>query len=311
MFTENNVSNYFSDNADAWLVDAYEQSGYHYPTPFHRLRVLNKILKEVSGVKKVLDLGCGGGHVALSLAGQGYDVLGIDGSENMIARALDALEKQDLQTKTNAKFKRQSIYELDVQGYDATTAMGVIGYFPSDKTLFDIACKTLVTGGYFIVSFRNKLFDLCSISDYTKRDVENGEFERLCAEFQIKSTEMVPREALIDFIKSLHSITGRILEQGIHESATTERPSKNRNIDYVGRCDPRQSTPDELVSCALNAGFEFVSMHGIHPHIANPHLNKLLPATIFNQLSDSLLSLENTSVSLTWSSVCIGVFKKV
>src|SRR5205814_7072190 len=41
------------------------------------------------GVRRVLDLGCGTGGHAIPLARRGYDVVGVDRSEAMLARAAD------------------------------------------------------------------------------------------------------------------------------------------------------------------------------------------------------------------------------
>lgn len=311
MLTKENVSTYFSENAKAWLADAYEQSGHNYPTPYHRLRVLRKILGKLDDVNKIVDVGCGGGQVAIALAKQGYNVLGIDESENMINSAFESVGKQDKKIQSNVSLLKQSIYDIDVQDYDSMTAMGVIGYLASDKTLFDIAYKSLKNGGYFIVSFRNKIFDLCSISDYTLRDIDNGEFKELHDEYKQLLSDAIPNNVTLEFVQSLHAITGAMLESRINESAPTERPSKQNNINYIGQCDPRQSTPSQVKETALQSGFKTISLHGIHPHVINPYFNKLLPATIYNQISDALIPLEDTKASLTWSSVFIGVFKKI
>ena len=50
----------------------------------------------------------------------------------------------------------------------------------------------------------------------------------------------------------------------------------------------------------LNAkkfGFKLNSLHGVHPHLIDPNLNKLLPPQVFNKLSDCLKPLEDHSVS--------------
>lgn len=311
MLTKENVSTYFSENAGAWISDAYEQSGHNYPTPYHRLRVLKKIFHQLDGVNKIADIGCGGGQVAIALAEQGYDVLGIDESENMLDNAREAVKKRDERTQSNVNFLKQSIYDIDIQDFDSMTAMGVIGYFPSDRVLFDIANKSLKKDGYFIVSFRNKIFDLCSVSNYTLRDIDNGEIQEIYDEYRQLLSSNISNDKTLDFIRSLHDITGVMLENGLKKDATIERPSKQNNIEYIGECDPRQSTPNQVKETALQSGFKTIGLHGIHPHLVSPHLNKLLPATVYNQLSDALTPLEDSDVSLTWSSVFIGVFQKI
>lgn len=73
-------------------------------------------------VRSVLDLGCGTGGHAVPLAERGYQVLGVDQSEEMLARARAR--------GSAARFERADLNEVDLgQRFDAVVMMfAVLGY---------------------------------------------------------------------------------------------------------------------------------------------------------------------------------------
>lgn len=81
-------------NSTAASVPAKPDPGYHWEDAEHNhshnylLPAVNRILERLQGPKgrpRILDLGCGNGSVAAYLTAQGYDVVGIDPSEEGIA----------------------------------------------------------------------------------------------------------------------------------------------------------------------------------------------------------------------------------
>lgn len=64
-------------------------------------------------VKTVLDLACGTGSLACILAQRGYDVIGVDKSEEMLAQAYDKAMELD---GVRPMFLEQSMEELDLYG---------------------------------------------------------------------------------------------------------------------------------------------------------------------------------------------------
>jgi SAM-dependent methyltransferase len=75
----------------------------------------------------ILDLGCGTGNHALVLAEHGYDVTGVDRSEDMLARARTKAEARGLDT---ANFQSGDLCSLNLDGvFDAALMMfAVLGY---------------------------------------------------------------------------------------------------------------------------------------------------------------------------------------
>lgn len=309
MFHRDNVARYFSDNASAWLADAYEGSGYNYPTPLHRLRVVRRIFSELPEVKSVLDVGCGGGQLAVALAEDGMHVTGIDESPEMLADARSRLNHLPLTLAQKIEFREGRLEGLPSGTYDALTALGFVGYLPSDDLLFQIGRRVVRDHGYLIVSFRNRLFNLMSISERTRLEVERGAFSTLADEFS-KLAQKIERESAIEVLKLLHAVTGQLLEQNALTREQSQSPSSLRGMKYTGSFEARQSTPDEARAVASRNGFTNISFHGIHPHLAVPGLNTCLPPQVYNQLSDCLIPLEDQPISLAWSSVFIGVFQK-
>lgn len=302
-------SDYFKDNAESWLLDAYEQSGYNYPTPYHRLRVLKNILLLID-VNKLMDLGCGGGQLAIALAKEGINVHGVDQSEKMITSAISELSKQSTQIRERITFECNPIDAIMVSDkYDAVTAMGLIGYFDNDASLFEIASKYLRDKGYFIVSFRNRLFNLFSISHRTIREVDEGNFDSLVQESSDIYHE-IDIEDLRLFLSQLHEVSGLLLKDETLHCQSKESPSTKQGKSYVANYEARQTTPKEAIEMANQFGFKTLFFRGVHPHFTVPGLNQMLPPQVYNRLSDSLIPLEANPISLLWSSVFIGVFQK-
>lgn len=312
MSIQDKTKKYFNENSETWLLDGYEQSGYNYPTPLHRLRVIKNIIRQLDNIKHLIDVGSGGGQLAFSMAELGLKVTGVDQNEKMIQAAQAALSEMPQAVRDLVSFKLKSVDALGLENadYDALTAMGLIGYLPDDEILFKGASKNLRKNGYFIVSFRNRLFNIFSISDRTSVEVESDNFGRLADEID-QLHEEVDEKTALEFLTALHDITGQILENKQLLLDSKQSPSENRGKAYTSDIEPRQTTPAEAIQTAKKCGFKWISFAGIHPHFSVPRLNQALPPQIYNRISDSLIPFENSSLSLLWSSVFIGVFQKV
>jgi SAM-dependent methyltransferase len=302
-------SEYFTQNAESWLSDAYTQSGYNYPTPFHRLRVVKGIFRTLPDVTTVIDVGCGGGQLAVAIAEMGRTVHGIDQSDEMLAKARELISSQPDEIKTRVTLENMSIDGISESEYDAFTAMGVIGYLPSDEELFNVAYNTLRSNGYFVVSFRNRLFNLFSLSHRTVNEIENGEFFRLYEE-ACNLYKQVDEVRALEFLQELCAISGCLTAERPSFLETPQRPSEQKGQSYTSEYEARQTTPQEAKQVATKCGFDVIQMCGVHPHLAVPGLNKMLPPQVYNKLCDSLIPLEKEPLAFLWSSVFIGVFQK-
>jgi len=304
------VQRYFQENSQAWFATSYETDGYVYPIAATRTKRVVKIVNNLfsTGAADVVDLGCGGGHLSLQLAEAGHQVVGVDQSAAMLSEASAALESMSAESKVRVRLVEADVLDtgLDSGCSDAVTSMGVIGYLLDDAGIFQEASRLLRSNGVFIVSCRNRLFNMVSISDYTLREIEQGSAGELIREIR-DLFEEVPHEDAVKFVESLAQASNGLLSK---MAVKTESPINLSDTAFTTSIEPRQHTPKGLATTAMENGFENAGFYGVHPHLMMAGFNKLLPPYVFNNLSDALNVLDHHPLSLIWSSVFIGVFRK-
>lgn len=108
----------------------------------------------------VLDLGCGTGSLTELLAAEGYDMIGVDNSEEMLQIAMDKRE----QTGSETLYLLQDMREFELYGTVAAVvsicdSMNYITEYEDLVTVFRLVNNYLDPGGVFI-------FDLNTIYKY-------------------------------------------------------------------------------------------------------------------------------------------------
>jgi len=293
------------------VLNGYNDDGYNYPVALHRLRVIKKILSNFGSGLKIADLGCGGGNVSLALAELGHNVTGIDEAENMIKLSNSLRSTASKKLQKRVIFEHSSITDNKQEDgkFDVCIAMGVIGYFKHDSELFNEVKRLLKPGGIFLVSCRNQLFNMQSISFRTASEINNNNAISLIDEIEGLYSR-IPVNKANDMVEKLKNSVINLPDSIEYDTEEMKSPSeKSRNgLSYKPYYEPRQHTPIELSKTANLCGFDSISYHGVHPHLIDPNINKLLPPKVFNQISSCLDVLEDLPISLTWSSVFIGAF---
>ncbi len=117
--------------------------------PLHRINPLRLayIQQRVNGVfgKKVLDVGCGGGILAESMAREGADVTGLDmGAEPLQVARLHALENGTDITYVQETVEQHA--EKHAQQYDVVTCMEMLEHVPDPASVVR-SCARLVKPG--------------------------------------------------------------------------------------------------------------------------------------------------------------------
>ncbi|MBH1957688.1 MAG: bifunctional 2-polyprenyl-6-hydroxyphenol methylase/3-demethylubiquinol 3-O-methyltransferase UbiG [Burkholderiales bacterium] len=192
----------FSDLAHRWWDKESEFRPLHEINPL-RLEWIND-LAPLSGLR-VLDVGCGGGILADSMARKGATVLGID----LATKALKVAQLHALETQTQGvEYREISAESLAVErpgSFDVVTCMEMLEHVPDPASVVK-ACAALVKPGgqvFFSTINRNAKAFLFAIvgAEYVLNMLPRGthEYAKL-----IKPSELAGycRAAGLDFMQS-------------------------------------------------------------------------------------------------------------
>ena len=143
----------FSDMASQWWDLESEFKPLHEINPLR----LNYIIEKSQGIKnkKIIDIGCGGGILAESLASKGATVTGIDMGDGQIAVAkLHRLEsglEVDYQQIT-----AEEIAESQPKSFDSVCCMEMLEHVPDPSSVIEACSKLVKPGGDVFISTINR-----------------------------------------------------------------------------------------------------------------------------------------------------------
>lgn len=142
----------FSELAHRWWDPTSEFRPLHEINPL-RLEWINALVP-LAG-KRVVDVGCGGGILAESIAKKGATVTGIDLSE----KALKVADLHSLESGVPVRYEMISAEDLaarEAGQYDVVTCMEMLEHVPDPSAVVK-ACATLVKpGGHVFFSTLNR-----------------------------------------------------------------------------------------------------------------------------------------------------------
>lgn len=117
------------------------------PGLIKRMEITLELIKPSPG-KRILDVGCGSGKLAIECAKRGAEVCGIDISRNMIEIARERCRKENVQVHF---IVGDALKELP-ENFDFSVALGVLEYLDCPKTLLLNMLASLKDGGKVIFS---------------------------------------------------------------------------------------------------------------------------------------------------------------
>jgi SAM-dependent methyltransferase len=142
----------YDDDLAEWFADHATAGAFN--AELDRPAVLD-LVGDVRG-RRVLDLGCGAGHLAAELAGRGAHVTGVDGSERLLRHARARLGD-------DADLRRHDLERpLDCAGdatFDGVVAALVLHHVDARAQLLAEVRRVLRPGGWFVVSTHHPTAD--------------------------------------------------------------------------------------------------------------------------------------------------------
>lgn len=143
----------FEDMAHRWWDPDGEFKPLHQINPLR----LDYVLEKADGLfgKKVLDVGCGGGILAESMAVEGADVTGLD----MGAEPLEVARLHASETRTSVSYIQSTVEEHAQEHpgrYDVVTCMEMLEHVPDPLSVIRSCAKLVKPGGHVFFSTLNR-----------------------------------------------------------------------------------------------------------------------------------------------------------
>jgi ubiquinone/menaquinone biosynthesis C-methylase UbiE len=280
----------------------YDDAGgdpVRYPAGPVRLAKAVAMLRRHKPAGTVLDIGCGTGHTVLAMVQQGYEAIGIDLSLQMVEQSRSLIATRAAGSKARFEVGDVERMPLDDACADAVVALGLIEYLDDDRKLIGEIRRVLRPGGVAVIAYRNRLFNLFSLNDYTRREIEAGETGWLLDEYRHELAQAPPAQygALIEGVSAQVSAL-----KGRPKSAPPAVALKALPVSL------RQHTPRQARDAFAAQGFACRETRYFHFHPFPPAFESHDPVA-FNRLGLAMESMDTPAVGALMASAFLCVFQ--
>jgi len=220
-----------------------------YPANVKREEIFVKLLKKHKP-KKIVDAGCGAGMPLIDIKKRGFNIIGYDKAKNMVLEAKKNLKKNRLSPDLVFYDDFENPKTIKNNSVDCILGMGAFYYSKNvNKTLLNQK-KKLKKNGRLIFSLRNRLFDIITLNNYTKKFLD-----------EIYEVQSLKKE----WKKKYENLT---------KNFSDRKKYKIKNIDEDGVYNHIPHNPititDEMAKLGLAAtGIYFYHFHALPPVFAN------------------------------------------
>lgn len=204
-------------------------------------KLIDNRIRELLTGKKIMEIGCGTGEILQRLAAYGYEVSGIDISEEMLRIAKAKYDSLDIKKEDMRIIKNENEFDGVVCVFDA---LNYLQSFEELKLVFENIKRAIKPNGIFLFDLLNrKMIDSMFPEDIFADDRENmsiiwkhsyneeTDLDKISTSFFIREEKNVYKRYDEVFYKKIYSskkILQLITEMGF------ELISKEVNIDIAG-----------------------------------------------------------------------------
>ncbi len=305
---------FFNKVSDEWYERTYDPANQYLKFPSNRVR-MGVALGEIEklGLKgKMLDVGCGTGHLVFELLKRGHEAVGIDIAEKMIEQAKVHLKKSKIKANPEEVFIASDLAAFTPPAknmYTAITALGLLEYLDTDGELFELLAKNTARGGYAFVECRNKFFNLFSSNRYTLALAKEGELAKLLQELEeVEQYSPLPVGKIPAVQSRVSRSTAEFLAQASKSGKWFAKGTRSYS-KYPAGMVRRQHTPEALAASAIKHGFKLEHVVYWHAHAYPPRYEKYFPR-IYNRLAVMMGPLGCTPLGAWLCSSFLAVLKK-
>lgn len=187
--------------------------------PHTRLKRVTQIMKDLS-IKslnecRILDLGCLDGQFAIEFAMNGADVVGIEGREANIKKAIFA---RDILKLHKLKFVRDDVRNISIEKYgkfDIVLCSGIIYHLPSEnvcsfvEAMYEITTLMLIIDTHIslfpdkYISFKGKRYYGADWREHSADDDEETKLNRLWSSLDNNLSFWFTRPSLINLLYNI------------------------------------------------------------------------------------------------------------
>ena len=216
-----------------------------YPANVKRFKIFLDLIKKHKP-KNIVDAGCGAGMPLVLIKKKGYKIVGYDKSKNMIKEAKANLRRNKLPMDLVFYDDFENPKNVKNNSVDCILGMGAFYYSKNvNKTLLNQR-KKLKKNGRLIFSARNRLFDIATLNNYTKK--------------------------FLDEIYNIKKLKNNW--KGKYENLTKNFSNRNKfkikNIDEKGVYNHIPHNPLTITSEMLKLGLKVEGMYFYHYHALPP-----------------------------------------
>lgn len=240
---------FFREHAERWRARAQGVGNSGVNIIEQRNDYVQQVAQERPSTRSFLDVACGTGELVCTMAKRGIDATGVDFAPEMIELSYKKARSEGLD---RAKFICGSIFTAEIQhgAYDLISSNGFIEYVSLQEmqSFFTLVREALAPQGSFVVSSRNRLFNILSMNDYTRLEMRSGDIAFL-------------------FREALGWASGKeISELMALDCVPFQAPDTRHAYTDIGVATRYQYSPLQLVRLLKESGFKTVELYPVHIH---------------------------------------------